>query len=1129
MRHLALYLFLAIASTCAAQSTLLWQIGKSDQSAKEFPIGPVDHISYEIEKNHWEHDWAATQAEGAPYKITFTLQSISSGRYTLHTAIQAATSLLPALHIQINGHRGNFYLHPQLTKSALDYDLLPLADLNIDIPAQYLHPGANNITLTCVPANPADATTARIKYDYLSFTHDKAPQADPISATLAPTIFYRERGSQLTEVIDATIRYSQPTSAGEAELTLNGHLFTAPLSEQKDFGEQHIQFEVPEWSGPAKAHLLIKTDNHKDFILTLQPARKWKLFVVPHTHLDIGYTDYQGKVAEVQARALQDSIHLIRQHPDFRFSTDGSWNVEQFLESRSPELQRELMDTVKSGKIGVPATYANLLTGYASLETLYRSLYYSKSLAREYGIPFNYAAITDVPSYTGAYPSILAKAGIRYLAAGGNSDRGPMLQHEPWNAKSPFWWQGTDGSKVLFWYAHGYGQIEAIFGLPPEMPQGRDTLPLFLSTYTQPNYHPDAVLIYGAQSENTQIEPALAGFATEWNSAYAYPKLQYSTFIDFFQYIEHNYGTTLATYKGDMGPYWEDGILSDVANTTQDRLNQNRALSVDILGTAAHLLGQGFHPPKTELDSAWKNIQLYAEHTWTGGMSVTQPHMERVVGELAVKDNRATQAKFQLEDVANRSIAQLTDQIHVSASTLVVFNALNWKRDVLVETDLRWHEHLIDLTTNKEVPVEVLWRREGFTRARFIVPDVPPVGYKCLRFKVEKDNVSDTAQNTSNNIIENQFYRITVDPSSGSLRSIFDKQLQRELVDQASSYRFAQYLYVIGGDGATRIVRSDPAYPVPQLQIHTTRSGKYLGTSKTPWGQAIHLQSSTTNTPLVDLEVLLFDNEKKIAFNFKVDKQCMLAKEGVYFAFPIAANKPQFSYEIQQGWINPATDLMSGGSAEWFSIQHWMAVHNSDLAVAIVPVDAPMASFGDVVRGRWPGEFHAASSTLFSYAMNNYWHTNYQAGQGGTFNFRYIMTSTSQFSPSAFSKLGWENMEPVELNRLIPPDKIGDPDRPLPASGASFLEVAGDNVILTDWKIAEDGKGTILRLQETAGKSTQATVHIPRLHLQAATLCNAVEDNQQSLAVQNDMVSVNLKPFEVVTIRLQTKEGSRLP
>jgi len=320
------------------------------------------------------------------------------------------------------------------------------------------------------------------------------------------------------------------------------------------------------------------------------------------------------------------------------------------------------------------------------------------------------------------------------------------------------------------------------------------------------------------------------------------------------------------------------------------------------------------------------------------------------------------------------------------------------------------------------------------------------------------------------------------------------------------------------------MIHSDPGLPVPKLTIHAAHDGKYLGTTKTPWGDSIVLESSDVNTPLVRLEVLLFDNEKKIELNYTVDKQYTAAKEGVYFAFPVAVTQPHFAFDLQQGWIDPAVDLMKGGSAEWFTVQHWMAVHDQDLALAIVPVDAPMATFGDIVRGTWPAKFSAKSSTLFSYTMNNYWNGNYQAGQSGELRFHYVLTSSSHFSPAAFTRLGWESMEPLEMNRVIPPDKVGDPARPLPASGASFLQVDGDDVVLTDWKLAENGKGTIVRLEEIGGNATDATIRIPRRQLRAATLCNAVENDLHTLEIQSNAVHVYLKRYEVVTLRLQAED-----
>ena len=86
----------------------------------------------------------------------------------------------------------------------------------------------------------------------------------------------------------------------------------------------------------------------------------------------------------------------------------------------------------------MPAQYCNLLTGYASLETLYRSLYNSKAFSSKYGLPFVYANITDVPTYSGSYPSILASSGVKYWVAAANNYRAPVFFHEHWNEKSPF-------------------------------------------------------------------------------------------------------------------------------------------------------------------------------------------------------------------------------------------------------------------------------------------------------------------------------------------------------------------------------------------------------------------------------------------------------------------------------------------------------------------------------------------------------------------------------------------------------------------------------------------------------------------------------------------------------------------
>jgi alpha-mannosidase len=188
-----------------------------------------------------------------------------------------------------------------------------------------------------------------------------------------------------------------------------------------------------------------------------------------------------------------------------------------------------------------------------------------------------------------------------------------------------------------------------------------------------------------------------------------------------------------------------------------------------------------------------------------------------------------------------------------------------------------------------------------------------------------------------------------------------------------------------------------------------------------------------------------------------------------------------------------------------------------------VPLDASLASFGDINRGKWPGSFQPKTGTVFSYAMNNYWHTNYRAGQGGEFQFRYAITSSAKLDGSALTQLGLEEMRPAELDYVVSQDKAGNPERPLPPSGEGFLEPMDKEVALVTWKKAQDGNGTILRLAETAGQSVNTALHFTHLNIGSAHLDSGVEDDKQELPVENNSIRLSLKPFEVLTVRIVNK------
>jgi hypothetical protein len=62
---------------------------------------------------------------------------------------------------------------------------------------------------------------------------------------------------------------------------------------------------------------------------------------------------------------------------------------------------------------------------------------------------------------------------------------------------------------------------------------------------------------------------------------------------------------------------------------------------------------------------------------------------------------------------------------------------------------------------------------------------------------------------------------------------------------------------------------------------------------------------------------------------------------------------------------------------------------------------------------------------------------------------------------------------------------------------------------------------------EVNGKPGTVNVETPILDLQSGWICNAMEKNQQPLAVSGHNLQFTVKPFEIVTIRVQGTSALR--
>ena len=1153
IRVFALMLLLSFG-VHSEQTRTFWQIGEFDKSSAEFAThlsaaeyadpskDPVFVVGRSDPHSNWLPFQPGTSNGRAgfrrhPFSIRFQLTDVLAGNYKLDIALLAYSPRLPWIELSLNGHTGWFYQHPKLAYSGGDQAVFYLpyystAHLECYLPSHYLKRGENEIILTALdePRTRDDSQASGfpwpgasgIVYDALALRHSTGPR--PASAaTVEPTVYYKQSGGRVSELVDVFLTNTSHAARSNVTLKLGSNRFTMPLDSARDFGQQRLEFEVPEtdWNDDGEVQTENGAQNHQ-FPFHAQRARKWTILLCPNVHLDVGYSDYVSKVAEIHSRAVDEAMSMVRENPQFRFNLDGSWIVEQFLKGRTAEERHAFFQLVRDRKIFIPAVYASNFTGFSSIENLIRALYYTKKLSRERGVPFDFSLINDVPSYSWSLASVMAASGLRYFVAASDSYRAPFLLYNRFNETSPQWWEGPDGGRVLVWYSKHYHQMAGMFGLPPQIANGHDSLPRFLQEFDRPAYKSDAVLMFGTQVENTDLFPEQARLADEWNRVYAYPKLQYAGFPEAMARIAAQMGDSIPVVRGDGGPYWEDGMIANARLTAIAREEQHRILSAEKFSTISTLVDPRIRPDLDVIHRAWNNLLLVDEHSWQADRSVTDPESEQSIRQGAIKNSRGEEAARQVEFTLGRALAAIADRVDRPSGTLIAFNPLSWNRTGIIETDIDKGLAPFDAKDMRPVPFEILSSGRSYRHIRFVAEDVPPVGYKCFALRPALSDPPPATRPGPSQVLESPYYRVVLEPGTGAVQSIFDKELNKELEDRDSEFRFDQYLYVTGADELpNRLVQYSTVSPMPKLQLHPSGHGNIVSIGKTPFGSSALLESSSLNTPRIETEIRLFDRAKKIEFINRIQKKQVYAKEAAYFAFPLAMDNPEIRYETQNGFVNVRSDLLPGAGREWFNVQHWMAAEQAGLVAALVPVDAPMMTFGDIARGSWPAKFGNRKGTVFSYIMSNYTPEGYPAGQGGSFTFRYVLSTSNRFSASQNSRLGWEAMTPMELDEIRPNDKASFVHRALPSAADSFLGIDQKNVILLTWKLAEDGEGSIVRLLETEGRPVRVNLTFPGLNLVSAWRCNAVEDNSQPLDVGYDNLRVNLKPFEIVTIRVK--------
>ncbi|MCP4364880.1 MAG: hypothetical protein GY800_06215, partial [Planctomycetes bacterium] len=159
--------------------------------------------------------------------------------------------------------------------------------------------------------------------------------------------------------------------------------------------------------GKVKAVLSQKGKTISEAEVDLKPVRKWEVFIVHQTHLDIGYTHHQEEVLRIQVDGLKKAMKYIEASKDypqearFTWHPEGMWAIEEFLATATPQEKAQFIKKVKSGSIHQDVLYAQAMSGIYSEEELFELMGSAKRFERKYDIPPIVSAMqTDIPGHT---------------------------------------------------------------------------------------------------------------------------------------------------------------------------------------------------------------------------------------------------------------------------------------------------------------------------------------------------------------------------------------------------------------------------------------------------------------------------------------------------------------------------------------------------------------------------------------------------------------------------------------------------------------------------------------------------------------------------------------------------------
>jgi len=856
---------------------------------------------------------------------------------------------------------------------------------------------------------------------------------------------------------------------------------------------------------PAKFDASLK--QAQSSISALKPLLQQATFhLTGNSHIDAAWLWPWTETVDVVKRTFSTALQLMNEYPDYTY-TQSAAQYNSWMAAKYPDMNDQIKRRIKEGRWEiVGGMWVEPDLNMPDGESQVRSILVGKRFfQKEYGVDVRIGWNPDSFGYTWQLPQIYKRSGIDYF----------VTQKMTWNDTNQlpfklFWWESPDGSKVLTYFPHDYGNgnlnpVRLSYDLAnarKQAPGLTEMMDLYGSgdhgggptraVLDEGNHwiQPDKVvpqMKFGtAQSFFTGVESKIATDSTTWDYDSIAKGYKPPTPVDG--------KVSIPTWKTELYFEYHRGVMTTQANHKRNmRESEIWALDAEKYASLAWLQGKPY--PGNELTEAWKKITFNQFHDLAAGSGIG------VIYKDAQSDY--DQVRWSTNEISQKALQAITAEVDTKVPAgvpVIVYNPLAWERSGSVAVDVQLPASspngvsVLD-AANHVLPSQVL-QSDAKTNSYHLsvdVKDVPSLGYTLLHVVPgTKPFASDLK--AEGLTLENAALKVVVDKETGCITSLYDKQTKFEsLAARACGNQLQTFKDLPKDYDAWNI---DPGTLDHFTAIDKADSVELV--EKGPLHAVIRVTRNWQSSKFVqDITLAEGSDEVNIVNDIDWHETHVLLKA----AFPLAASSTKATYEVPYGSIQRTTLRTNTWEQAQFEVpalrwadlgdgQHGFSLLNEskygyddkDNVLRISLLRSPTSPDAEADRGH-----HHFNYALYPHSGD--WKQALTVRRGYEYNYKL------------------QAMQ-VESHAGTLPAKY------------SYVTVKPETVVLTALKKAEDDNGLIFRVYEWAGKSGDVQFHVPK-GATGATSTNLMEKPEgEALKIDGDTVTAPIHPFEILTVKV---------